>query len=265
IATYVFEFIWSYYLFTGAAKLQRNMRESLMAHFLNMRAIFFEKFRVGDLMARSTQDVRAISDTAGDGMMVLMYFTLFLTTIISMMGFSVSWRLIFFSLLPLTFLAYAFDKLGNEVEKRFSLAQESFSSLNNDVLEIVDGIRVIRAYVKEENYLNKFREQTESMLIKNNRVADINAMFMPSVKIITSICTVISFGYGTFLVHEGVLSVGNIVAFQIYLGIIVLQIISIGVLTYVLSQGSDAIIRVEDVLNTADDMEENGLKIIEDA
>src|SRR5699024_9988473 len=118
IATYVFEFIWSYYLFTGAAKLQRNMRESLMAHFLNMRAIFFEKFRVGDLMARSTQDVRAISDTAGYGMMVLMNATLFLTTIISMMGFSVSWRLTFFSLLPLTFLAYAFDKLGNEVEKR---------------------------------------------------------------------------------------------------------------------------------------------------
>jgi len=263
IATYVFEFIWSYYLFTGAAKLQRNMRESLMAHFLNMRAIFFEKFRVGDLMARSTQDVRAISDTAGYGMMVLMNATLFLTTIISMMGFSVSWRLTFFSLLPLTFLAYAFDKLGNEVEKRFSLAQESFSSLNNDVLEIVDGIRVIRAYVKEENYLNKFREQTESMLIKNNRVADINAMFMPIVKIVTSICTIISFGYGTFLVYDGTLTVGNIVAFQMYLGMIVWPIISIGELTNVLRQGSAAMIRVEGVLNTADDMEENGSKVIE--
>ena len=265
IAAYIFEFIWSYYLFTGAAKLQRNMRDNLMAHFLNMRSIFFERFRVGDLMARSTQDVRAIADTAGYGMMVLMNATLFLTTIIGMMGISVSWRLTFFTLLPLVLLAYAFDKLGNEVEKRFSIAQESFSSLNNDVLEVVDGIRVIRAYVKEEDYIDKFRKQTENMLTKNNRVADINAMFMPSVKIITSICTVISFGYGTFLVHEGVLSVGNIVAFQMYLGMIVWPIISIGELTNVLRQGSAAMIRVEDVLNTADDMEENGLKIIEDA
>src|SRR5699024_9734429 len=124
IASYIFEFIWSYYLFTGAAKLQRNMRDNLMAHILNMRSIFFEKYRVGDLMARSTQDVRAIADTAGYGMMVLMNATLFLTTIIGMMGISVSWRLTLFSLLPLALLAYAFDKLGNEVEQRFSVAQE---------------------------------------------------------------------------------------------------------------------------------------------
>jgi ATP-binding cassette subfamily B protein len=265
IASYIFEFIWSYYLFTGAAKLQRNMRDNLMAHFLNMRSIFFEKYRVGDLMARSTQDVRAIADTAGYGMMVLMNATLFLTTIIGMMGISVSWRLTLFSLLPLALLAYAFDKLGNEVEQRFSIAQESFSSLNNDVLEVVDGIRVIRAYVKEADYVQKFRDQTESMLKKNNRVADINAMFMPLVKIITSICTVISFGYGAFLVYEGALSVGNIVAFQMYLSMIVWPIISIGELTNVLRQGSSAMHRVEDVLSTTDDMEEDGVKIIENS
>lgn len=265
IASYIFEFIWSYYLFTGAAKLQRNMRDNLMAHFLNMRSIFFEKYRVGDLMARSTQDVRAIADTAGYGMMVLMNATLFLTTIIGMMGISVSWRLTLFSLLPLALLAYAFDKLGNEVEQRFSVAQESFSSLNNDVLEVVDGIRVIRAYVKEADYVQKFRDQTESMLKKNNRVADINAMFMPLVKIITSICTVISFGYGAFLVYEGALSVGNIVAFQMYLSMIVWPIISIGELTNVLRQGSSAMHRVEDVLDTTDDMEEDGIKIIENS
>ena len=265
IASYIFEFIWSYYLFTGAAKLQRNMRDNLMAHFLNMRSIFFEKYRVGDLMARSTQDVRAIADTAGYGMMVLMNATLFLTTIIGMMGISVSWRLTLFSLLPLALLAYAFDKLGNEVEQRFSIAQESFSSLNNDVLEVVDGIRVIRAYVKEADYVQKFRDQTESMLKKNNRVADINAMFMPLVKIITSICTVISFGYGAFLVYEGALSVGDIVAFQMYLSMIVWPIISIGELTNVLRQGSSAMHRVEDVLDTTDDMEEDGVKIIENS
>src|SRR5690625_353193 len=265
IASYIFEFIWSYYLFTGAAKLQRNMRDNLMAHFLNMRSIFFEKYRVGDLMARSTQDVRAIADTAGYGMMVLMNATLFLTTIIGMMGISVSCRLTLFSLLPLSLLAYVFDKLGNEVEQRFSVAQESFSSLNNDVLEVVDGIRVIRAYVKEADYVQKFRDQTESMLKKSTRFSDISAMFMTLVKIITSICTVISFGYGAFLVYEGALSVGNIVAFQMYLSMIVWPIISIGELTNVLRQGSSAMHRVEDVLDTTDDMEEDGIKIIENS
>ena len=82
LAAYLLEFIWSYYLFTGAAKLQRGMRKKMMDHFLKMRATFYEKFRTGDLMARSTQDIRSIADTAGYGMMVLMNATLFLTVIV---------------------------------------------------------------------------------------------------------------------------------------------------------------------------------------
>lgn len=264
LATYIFEYTWSYYLFTGSAKLQRNMRKSLMDHYLKMRSIFYEKFRVGDLMARSTQDVRAIADTAGYGMMVLMNATLFLTTIIAMMGFTVSWKLTFSSLFPLIILAILFDKLGDKVEQRFKKAQESFSELNNDVLEVVDGIRVVRAYVKEEDYIDKFRQQTESMLEKNNQVANINALFMPSVKLIVAISNLIALGYGAFLVLEGSLTVGDMVAFQMYLGMIVWPMISIGELTNVLRQGSAAMIRVEEVFNEEDKMEHDGTELIED-
>lgn len=265
IAAYLLEFVWSFYLFTGAAKLQRNMRERLMAHFLEMRSIFYEKFRVGDLMARATEDVRAISDTAGYGMMVLMNATLFLTTIIGMMGFTVSWRLTIASLLPLSILAYVFDKLGNKVEKRFQVAQTAFSDLNNDVLEVVDGIRVIRAYVKESDYIDKFRTQTESMLEKNNKVAEINALFMPLVKIIVGASNLIAFGYGAFLVLEGALTVGDMVAFQMYLGMILWPMISIGELTNVLRQGSASMVRVDEVFATNDEMEKGGTKVIETA
>ena len=265
IAAYLLEFTWSYYLFTGSAKLQRDMRKNLMAHFLKMRASFYEKFRVGDLMARATQDIRSISDTAGYGMMVLMNATLFLVTIVTMMGASVSWRLALFSLFPLLFLAYTFGKVGNIVEKRYTIAQDAFSSLNNDVLEVIDGIRVIRAYVKEEDYVNTFREETESMLAKNNKVAEANALFSPMVKFFITFSNIIAFGYGAYLVSERVLTVGDMVAFQMYLGMIVWPIISIGELTNVLRQGSASMIRVEEVLNTKDNMEANGMKVIETA
>lgn len=264
-AAYGLEFTWSYYLFTGSAKLQRDMRKNIMAHFLRMRASFYEKYRVGDLMARATQDIRSISDTAGYGMMVLMNATLFLITIITMMGVTVSWRLALYSLLPLLFLAYAFGKAGNAVEKRYTIAQDAFSSLNNDVLEVIDGIRVIRAYVKEEEYVDTFRQETESMLEKNNKVAEVNALFSPLVKFFLTFSNVIAFGYGAYLVSDNVLSVGDMVAFQMYLGMIVWPIISIGELTNVLRQGSASMIRVEEVMNTKDNMEENGVKIIETA
>lgn len=262
IAAYLFEYIWSYYLFTGSAKLQRDMRLTLMQHFLRMRASFYEKFRVGDLMARATQDVRAISDTVGYGMMVLMNATLFLTTIIATMGVSVSWTMTLLSLFPLIFLAYLFGKVGNMVEERYTIAQKSFSELNNDVLEVVDGTRLIRAYAKETVYLEKFQKQTESMLKKNNQVAKANALFAPLVKIFITLSNVIGFGYGAYLVSRQNLSVGDMIAFQMYLGMIVWPIISIGELTNVLRQGSASMIRVEEVLNQGDDMEEKGSKVI---
>lgn len=265
IAAYFLEFVWSYHLFTGAAKLQRNMRERLMNHFLNMRSIFYEKFRVGDLMARSTQDVRSLSETAGYGMMVLMDSTMFLVVIVTMMSTTLSWKLTFFSLLPMILLAITFGKAGNLVEKRYTISQDAFSSLNNDVLEVVDGIRVIRAYVKEDAYVEKFRAQTDNLLEKNNKVAEANALFMPLVKLFTSISTLISFGYGAFLVVNGELSVGDMVAFQMYLQMLVWPIISIGELTNVLRQGSASMVRIEEVLNTNDDMDPSGELMIKAA
>ncbi len=263
IGSYLLEFTWSYYIFTGAAHLQRNMRKELMDYFLEKRAIFYEKFRVGDILARSTQDVRSIADTAGFGMMILMDSTIFLVIIVTVMSATVSWRLTLFSMLPLGLLAYVFGKVGNLVEKRYTISQEAFSSMNNDVLEVVDGIRVIRAYVKEEAYIEKFRKQTDNLLEKNNKVAEANALFMPMVKLFTSISTAISFGYGAFLTLNGQLSVGDIVAFQMYLAMLVWPIISIGELTNVLRQGSASMQRVEALLTTTDEMEEDGQRRVE--
>lgn len=258
IASYLLEFIWSYYLFTGAANLQRKIRRELMSHFLKMRSVFYEKFRVGDLMARSTQDVRSLAETAGYGMMILMDSSMFLVILITMMSITVSWQLTLLTLLPLIILAYIFGKAGNLVEKRYRISQDAFSSLNNDVLEVVDGIRVIRAYVKEDAYIAKFREQTESLLEKNNKVAEVNAAFMPLVKIFTAASTIISFGYGSYLVANNELSVGNIVAFQMYLQMLVWPIVSVGELTNVLRQGSASMLRIEEVFNADDDMEISG-------
>lgn len=263
IAAYLLELLWSYLLFTGAAKLQKKIRSDLMNHFLAMRSVFYEKFRVGDLMARSTQDVRSIAETAGYGMMVLMDSTLFLVIIVTMMSLTISWQLTLFSLFPLLILGYIFGKVGDLVEKRYTVSQEEFSSLNNDVLEVVDGIRVIRAYVKEESYIEKFRQQTENLLEKNNDVALANALFMPLVKFFTAISTIISFGYGVYLVFKGVLTVGDVIAFQLYLQMIVWPIISVGELTNILRQGTASMTRVEEILDADDDMGDYGTESIQ--
>ncbi|WP_423188853.1 ABC transporter ATP-binding protein [Alkalibacterium sp. f15] len=250
--TYGLDLIWGYGLFSGAYKLQQQMRSTLMRHFLRMRAPYFEKFRTGDLMARGTQDISALADTAGYGMLVLMSATGFTTTIVIMMGITVSWPLTFATVIPLLPMAYVIKVKGAQVDKAYEIAQKSFSSVNDDVLEMIDGMRVIRAYVKEADFISKFKEQTSGLLKKNNRVSEISAIFAPTVKAFAGISTMIALSYGSILVSQGALSVGDIIAFQMYLGMMIWPIISVSELILILRQGSASMRRVEEITQATD-------------
>lgn len=258
LITYVLDFIWGYGLFAGAFKLQKEMRSTMMRHFLRMRAPYFEKFRTGDLMARSTQDIRAIADTAGYGMLVLMSATGMTATLVIMMGFSVSWSLTLSAVLPLLPMAYVVKVKGAQVDEAYEIAQKSFSSVNDDVLEMIDGMRVIRAYVKEADFIQTFKNQTEDLLKKNNRVSEISAIFGPTVKAFEGLSIIIALSYGSILVARGTLSVGDIVAFQMYLGMMIWPIISVSELVLILRQGSASMRRVEEVRDATDDLDFKG-------
>lgn len=256
--TYGLDFLWGYGLFSGAYKLQKEMRSKLMRHFLRMRAPYFEKFRTGDLMARGTQDIRALADTAGYGMLVLMSATGFTATLVIMMGISVNWGLTIAAVLPLLPMAYVVKVKGAQVDEAYEIAQKSFSSVNDDVLEMIDGMRVIRAYVKEEDFIHKFNDQTSDLLKKNNRVSEIAAIFSPTVKAFEGLSIMIALSYGALLVAQGVLSVGDIVAFQMYLGMMIWPIISVSELVLILRQGSASMRRVEEITLATDGLNFKG-------
>lgn len=262
IVTYLLDFVWGYGLFAGAYKLQKEMRSTLMRHFLRMRVPYFEKFRTGDLMARATQDIRAIADTAGYGMLVLMSATGLSTILIIMMGTTVSWRLTVAAVAPLLPMIYVIKVKGAQVDKAYEISQKSFSSVNDDVLEMIDGMRVIRAYVKEKDFINLFKNQTEDLLKKNNTVSEIAAIFGPTVKIFEGLSIMIALSYGAILVSQGVLSVGDIVAFQMYLGMMIWPIISVSELVLILRQGSASMRRVEEIQHATDDLNFVGTKEI---
>ncbi|MCC5894535.1 MAG: ABC transporter ATP-binding protein [Alkalibacterium sp.] len=256
--TYGLDFLWGYGLFSGAYKLQKEMRSKLMRHFLRMRAPYFEKFRTGDLMARGTQDIRALADTAGYGMLVLMSATGFTATLVIMMGISVNWGLTLAAVVPLLPMAYVVKVKGAQVDEAYEIAQKSFSSVNDDVLEMIDGMRVIRAYVKEADFIDKFKDQTSGLLTKNNRVSEIAAIFSPTVKAFEGLSIMIALSYGAILVAQGVLTVGDIVAFQMYLGMMIWPIISVSELVLILRQGSASMRRVEQITHATDGLNFKG-------
>ncbi|MDQ0155755.1 ABC transporter ATP-binding protein [Robertmurraya andreesenii] len=259
---YLLNFVWQYRLFEGAINLQKIMRRKLMLQFLKMTPTFYEKNRTGDLMARATNDLNAVSITAGFGIMTLIDSTLYMGAIIFAMGFMISWKLTLFSMLPVPIMAILIQYLGKIVHERYMKAQDAFGELNDNVLESVAGVRVIRAYVQEKKDEVKFAEMAEDVYEKNMQTAKINALFNPITKIGTGISYVVALGYGAFLVSNGELTVGQLVTFNVYLGLAVWPIFAIGELINVMQQGNASLDRVQETLNYKADVQ-NTTKPIE--
>lgn len=254
VLAYVINFIWQYQLFGGAYVIERQLRSSLMGHFLKMTPTFYEKNRTGDLMARSTNDLKAISETAGFGILTLVDSTLYMATIIVAMGILVSWELTFLAILPLPVLAIVVQLLGKKIHERYTLAQDAFGDMNDSVLESVGGVRVVRAYVQERSSEKEFQEMTQDVYEKNMAVESIDALFAPVTKVLTGISYVIGLGYGAFLVSEGTMTLGDLVAFNVYLGMIVWPMFAIGELINILQRGNASIDRVNETLDYEEDV-----------
>lgn len=253
VLSYTLNFYWQYQLFGGSIVLDKILRRKLMAQFLQMTPTFYEKNRTGDLMAKATNDLNAVTLTAGFGIMTLIDSTVYMGLIIAAMGFFISWKLTFLAMLPIPIMAIVIQSLGKMVHERYTKAQGAFGELNDHVLESVAGAHVIRAYVQEHKDESRFDEMSEEVYKQNMRVANINSMFMPITKIGTGICYVIALGYGAVLVSKGELSVGQLVSFNVYLGMAVWPMFAIGELINVMQQGSASLDRVQDTLDyTAD-------------
>jgi ATP-binding cassette, subfamily B, multidrug efflux pump len=261
ISMYITMYIWMYQLFGGAFIIERTMRSRFMRHLLKMTPTFFEKNRTGDLMARATNDLKAISMTAGFGILTLVDSSLFMLTILLVMGFMISWKLTFAALIPLPIIAFIIKKYGKKVHQRFTVAQDAFGEMNDSVLESIQGVRVIRAYVQEEADVERFNKVTEEVFEKNLAVSRIDALFEPTIKILVGLSYLIGLGYGAYMVFHNTITLGELVTFNVYLGMLIWPMIAIGELINVMERGSASLDRVNETLSYEPDVQ-NGEDLV---
>lgn len=247
--SYGLTFIWMYQLFGGAYVVERKLRSKFMKHLLAMTPTFFEKNRTGDLMARATNDIKAISITAGFGIMSLTDSTVFMMTVLFMMAFFISWKLTLVAILPLPFMAILMKIYGDKLHTRFTTAQDAFGKLNDRVLESVSGVRVIRAFVQEKVDEDRFNTLTEDVYVKNVQVAKVDSLFDPTIKILVGMSYLIGLGYGAFLVFQQNITLGELVSFNVYLGMLIWPLFAIGEMINVLQRGNASLDRVQATLS----------------
>jgi ATP-binding cassette subfamily B protein len=246
--SYAMTYVWHYQLFGGSFTLEKTLRSQLMRHFLRMTPTFYERNRTGDLMARSTNDLWAVSQTAGFGILTLIDSTAFMATLLAVMAGTISLKLTLASLLPLPVMALAMKHFGTKIHHRFMKAQDAFGELNDQVLETVSGVRVIRAFVQEKASMARFHEKTGEVLSRNLEVARIDALFEPTVKILVGLSYLIGICYGGYLVFRGEITLGELVSFNVFLGMLIWPMFAIGELINVMQRGNASLDRVSETL-----------------
>lgn len=248
ILSYGITYVWMYGLFGGAFVVERKLRSKFMRHLLTMSPTFYEKNRTGDLMARATNDLKAISITAGFGILTLVDSSVWMLTLIITMGVLISWKLTIAAILPLPIMACIMQVYGKKIHTRFTEAQDAFGELNDRVLESVAGVRVIRAYVQEEADAQRFHQLTEDVFHKNIKVARIDSLFDPTIKVLVGISYLIGLGYGAFLVFNQAITLGDLVSFNVYLGMLIWPMFAVGELINIMQRGNASLDRVNETL-----------------
>ncbi|MDR4937605.1 ABC transporter transmembrane domain-containing protein [Rossellomorea marisflavi] len=260
VVSYGMTYVWMYQLFGGAFLVERKLRSRFVGHLMKMTPTFFEKNRTGDLMARATNDLQAISVTAGFGVLTLIDSSIFMLTILFTMGFLVSWKLTLAAILPLPLMALLMKIYGARIHARFTEAQDAFGELNDKVLESVSGVRVIRAYVQERADENRFSDMTEDVYSKNIAVARIDSLFDPTIKVLVGLSYLIGLGYGAYLVFHQSITLGQLVSFNVYLGMLIWPMFAIGELINIMQRGNASLDRVQETLAYEQDVKDEDIR-----
>ena len=263
LVAYITESIWTYFIFIGYYEVQKELRVKLLRNNLRKKIPFYAHFRTGDIITRSSEDVSTIGEMMGFGMFALMNSTLLGSVSLYMMVTTISLPLTIAAVLPLPILSYLVYKWGFDLEEEYNKAQNAVSQLNNEVLEMIDGTYVIRAYGQEDAMMDEFRAKTKKAMKQNIVVAEIESRFIPLAQLFMMISFTIALLYGGYLVSTGDILVGDVIAFQVYMGSIMWPMFMIGDIITNYKRGKVATERINEVLKHDDEIEGGGTKALE--
>ena len=245
---YGLRYVWRVYIFGAAYNLGRLLRFRLFQHFTKMSPSFYQKYRTGDLMAHATNDINSVVMVAGGGVMSAVDASITALVTLGTMVLLISPKLSFIAILPLPFMAYAVNKLGDKNYESFKEAQESFSDLNSKVQENTSGVRVTKSFGYGNDEIESFKEINKKVFIKNIIASKYNALFNPMVLVFIGLSYTLTLIFGGIFISNGEMTVGELVTFVTYLDMLVWPLQAIGWLYNIGQRGDVSYGRIEKLL-----------------
>lgn len=265
IAMYGLRYVWQSQLYGASIAIAKVLRRDLFQKFSMLSPSFYSRRSTGDLMAHATNDLNAVEEATGMGVMTLVDSFIAGLTVIFGMIFIVSGELTAAALLPFPLLVLITKRYGSNLHKTFGRAQASFANLNEETRETVSGIRAVRSHGIGQRQEQRFGKTLDETLDANLAVAKVDAAFAPTIQLIYGLSFVISLAYGAWLISHGQISVGLFTTFTLYLGQLLGPFLQFGWQFNVFQRGNTSWKRLEALFSEKEEVVEGTVTLPADA
>jgi len=264
LAIAVGRFGWRYFINGSARRIEAALRQKLYDHLITLSATFFKEAKTGDIMARFTNDLNHIRMAVGIALVALVD-GIFMTIVILVILFAQYPRLALITITPLPLVTIIVLGFGRLMGVRFVKVQEGFSTLSEEVQESLSGIRVIKTFVREKHFLDRFKKANNYYLKRNLELVKIWGLLFPVIGFLSGVTSLLLLYFGGGRVLEGSLTPGDFVAFMSYLGMLIWPMIGAGFTVNIVQRGAVSLKRINKILNTEPDIiSPAGAKALED-
>lgn len=239
---------WMRVILIGLSRdVEYDMRNDLFNHLATLSWDFYGRFRTGDIMARSTNDLNAVRMMLGPGVMYWFETALTLVLAVAVM-LSFDWRFTLVALLPTPLVSVAVVYFGRQIHDRFEAIQRKFSDISNRVQENLTGVRVIRAYAQERAEMEQFQTLNREYIADNIRLARLSGLFNPLLQGLISIAFLIVLWVGGYRLLTHHISLGSFVMFNTFMGMLIWPMIAMGWVVNLMQRGTASLMRINELM-----------------
>ena len=234
-------------IIVASRNIEYDLKNEIFFHYQTLPVQFYKENNTGDLMNRISEDVSRVRMYVGPALMYGMNVTILMLTIIPFM-FYINTKLAFYSILPLPMLVVAIYYVQNIINRRSEEIQKSLSDLSTYVQETFSGIRLIKSFVREDNFSSVFSEKSIEYKDKSLRLQFVLSLFFPIIMTLIGLSIIITVYIGAVEVFNKNISIGNIAEFLIYVYLLTWPVTALGWITSIVQRASASQKRINQFL-----------------
>lgn len=255
VMIYILRYSWRVLIFGTSNKLGKILRNRLYEKYTSMSPSFFQRRRTGDLMAHATNDINAVQGAAGPGVLMIGDSLITGTSILITMALTINWKLTLIIMLPLPILVLLTSYYGRLMSKGFKKAQAAFSRLNDKTQESIAGIKVTKTMGYEKSDQKDFKTISDDVVRKNLKVAQIDALFSPTIMLVIGTSYFLALVFGTFMIFNHTITLGQLITATTYLGMLVWPLLALGFFFNIIQRGHASYERISGILDTENEID----------